>query len=212
MDILKIFGILLCDLNHIMSIFQNLSESERAKCRTIRFQSGETLFHEGDECQGVCLLLQGKVKIRSYSLEGKEIVYNLLGAGDLFGNNLVFASDSTYRGSVVAEEDGSALYIEKKALIEILQSNPKFLVEYLRSQSDFGKKLNARIKLLSLSSPEERLDFYLSLNQGSVTYKSLTSLADELGIKRETLSRLVHKKCRLGELALSPHRLSAPLK
>ena len=157
---------------------------------------------------GVGIVLEGKLRIRSYSLEGKEIVYNLLGAGEIFGNNLLFSSDETFRGSVVGESDGSILYIDKESLVGILQTNKDFLLEYLKAQSDFGKSLNARIKLLSLPSPEERLDYVLSLGKGSIQFKSLTVLSEQLHIKRETLSRLVHRLKKDGQITLEKHRIS----
>ena len=175
----------------------------------MRYTFGQTLFHEGDHCEGVAIIIEGLVRISSYTLDGRQIVYNILDAGDIFGNNLVFSSDDTYRGSVVGQEDGEALFIPKEALLEILQSNAAFLREYLRRQSDFGKQLNARIKILSMASPEERLDYLLSLNKGVLKFRTISDLAMDLQVTRETLSRLIHRKAREGSILLKPHQIIA---
>jgi len=191
-----------------MTLIDTLSESERGQCETVAFRKGQVLFQEGDECLGVSLVMGGKIRISGVSLEGKQIVYNLIGVGDMFGNNLVFSSDNTYRGAVTADEDGTLLYIRKETLVRLIQGNADFLFAYLRAQSDLGKRMNSRIRLLSLSSPEERLDYYLSMHKGRVEVKSITALALELHVQRETLSRLVNGKIKEGTLRYENHILS----
>ena len=62
---------------------------------------------------------------------------------------------------------------------------------YLQAQSDFGKSLNARIQLLSFTNAEERLFYYASKNDNVIIFKNVTALAAQIGIQRETLSRLL---------------------
>ena len=185
-----------------MTIYDLLTETERGKCQIQMVRKGETLHHEGDPCLGVTYVLSGRIKIASYTSSGQEIVFNTLGAGQFFGNNLVFSSDPEYKGTVIAEEESKILYIPKSVLTEILKSNERFLAEYLRIQSDFGQSLNGKIKILSLGSAEERLDCALALGKGSIRFRSVQSLAAELGLQRETLSRLIHRLEREGKIVI----------
>lgn len=156
-----------------------------------KFIKDEILFHENDECKGVGIVLSGKIKIVSYSFSGREILYNQLSSGEMFGANLVFSSERSYRGNVVGESGGSYLYIAKQKLIDLLQSNRDFLLRFLEMQSDFGKELNRQTKILSFNSAEERLVYFLHVNGGETKPDSIASLARKLGLERETLSRLI---------------------
>ena len=76
-------------------------------------------------------------------------------------------------------------------MIYLLQNNKEFLDLYLQAQSDKAKALTARIQLLSFTNAEERLFYYASKNNNVITFKNVTSLAAQIGIQRETLSRLL---------------------
>ena len=127
----------------------------------------------------------------SYAFKGKEMLLNSLKAGDIFGNNLIFSSDPVYRGDVIAKEKCVIAFINKENLVFLLQNNQDFLKLYLQAQSDFGKSLNARIQLLSFTNAEERLFYYASKNDNVIIFKNVTALAAQIGIQRETLSRLL---------------------
>ncbi len=90
-----------------------------------------------------------------------------------------------------ATDDCEIAYISKEALLEIFRNNRAFLLAYLKIQADFGMSLNSRIKMLSLASAKERLLYYLEDHGGAVRYDTVTSLAKELGLERETLSRTI---------------------
>ncbi|MBR5750209.1 MAG: Crp/Fnr family transcriptional regulator, partial [Bacilli bacterium] len=147
--------------------------------------------------------------ISSYSYGGKEIVYNLIGPGAMFGNNLLYADDKRYKGNVVAKKKTTLYLINKTSLMKLLAQNPKFLEFFLSTASNKVKDLNARVRLLSFQVLEERLMFLIHENKGILPYVSITSLASELGAERETLSRLVSRLSREGTIRKEKHRLIA---
>lgn len=157
------------------------------------YKKGETLFIEGDECTRIGIVSFGEISIKSFFSNGKEVVYNSLHQGQMFGNNLIFSSNPHYRGDVVAESDSEVFFINKESLMNILQSDTEFLKQYLTEQSDFSKTLNLKIKLLTIPGAQDRLIYYLTINKGKIYYKSVTKLADELYLTRESLSRTIKK-------------------
>ena len=157
------------------------------------FKAGETLFMENDVCSCVGLVKSGEISIKSFFADGKEVVYNTLTSGQLFGNNLIFSTKPYYRGDVVANKDSEIIFIGKESLLSLLQKDKEFLLSYLTEQSDFSKTLNLKIKLLTISSAEDRLLYYLTFNNNKITYKSITKLANELFLTRESLSRTIRK-------------------
>lgn len=175
-----------------------LTKNSGIKYDSISTKRNQTLFFEGDECKNIGLVISGKVIIVSYLSDGKEVIYNELGKGEMFGNNLIFSSEPFYRGDVVATDESEIVYIEKEELLKALSQNVGLLEMFLKYQSDFSKNLNFKIKLLTLSGAEERLRYYLTVNKGQVSYKSVTKLSKELYLSRETLSRTIYKMEKKG--------------
>ena len=174
-----------------IALLNVLSKKEHQLVKGYQIAKGNIIFHEGDACESIGIIISGKVDIVSYSFQGREMLINSLKAGELFGNNLIFSSSPIYKGDVVAKEKAVIAFINKEDLITLLQNNKEFLELYLQAQSDKAKLLTARIQLLSFPNAEERLFYYASKNHNVIEYKNVTTLAATIGVQRETLSRLL---------------------
>ena len=174
-----------------IALLNVLSKQEHKLVKGYQVAKGNTIYHEGDRCESIGIVVSGKIDIVSYSFEGKEQIINSLKAGEIFGNNLLFSSEPIYRGNVIAKEKAVIAFISKDNLISLLQTNQEFLELYLQAQSDKAKALTARIQLLSFTNAEERLFYYASKNNNQIIFKNVTSLAATIGVQRETLSRLL---------------------
>lgn len=174
-----------------IAILNVLTKKEHQLVKGYQIAKGNIIYHEGDVCENIGIVISGKIDIVSYSFEGKEQLINTLKAGEIFGNNLLFSSEPLYRGDVVAKEKSVVAFINKENLVFLLQNNVEFLNLYLKAQSDKAKALTARIQLLSFTNAEERLFYYASKNDGVIIFKNVTSLAATIGVQRETLSRLL---------------------
>ena len=191
--------------NNILSL---LSKEEQQLLEVKSVDRGTYLFREGELCSKVSIVVSGGVKIASTHYSGSEVVFNILESGEIFGNNLIFSDQPVYKGDVIAIKDSTIVSISKENLTKILQSNKEFLIAYLNVQSNFGKKLNSTIKMLSMSSAEDRFMFYLHENKGEISYHTVADLADILNLKRETLSRLLTKLEKENVVKRSPHKIS----
>ena len=176
-----------------MNIIALLNEKEKERLIYKELRKGETLFYENDRCGEIGIVKYGKLLITSYPENGNPIIYNRLKEDDMFGNNLLFSSQPFYKGDVIAESDSGIILIKKEVLIGFLEENTDFLLAYLQIQADSGKRLHSRIRLLSIDSAQERFITYLCENGNKITYSSVSDLADDLFIRRETLSRLLSK-------------------
>lgn len=157
------------------------------------YKKNATIFFENEVCKKVGIVKNGEISIKSYFSNGKEVTYNSLTKGEMFGNNLIFSSSPLHRGDVVAITDTIIYFIDKQNLLRLMKEDDKFLVEYLTNQSDFSKGLNLKIKLLTISGAEDRLVYYLTFNKNKIKYKSITDLANTLYLSRESLSRTITK-------------------
>jgi len=191
--------------NNILSL---LTKEEQKLLEIKSADKGTYLFREGELCSKVSIVVSGGVKIVSTHYSGSEVVFNMLENGEMFGNNLIFSNNPFYKGDVVTTKDTTLVSIKRDHLEKILQSNKEFLISYLNIQSNFGKKLNSTIKMLSMSSAEDRFMFYLHENKDEFSYHTITDLADILNLKRETLSRLLTELEKENIIRRSPHHIS----
>lgn len=191
--------------NNILSL---LSKEEQQLLEVKSVDRGTYLFREGELCSKVSIVVSGGVKIASIHYSGSEVVFNILDSREIFGNNLIFSDQPIYKGDVIAIKDSTIVLISKENLTKIMQSNKEFLIAYLNVQSNFGKKLNSTIKMLSMPSAEDRFMFYLHENKDEISYHTVADLADILNLKRETLSRLLTKLEKENVVKRSPHKIS----
>lgn len=175
-------------------------EKHKTELEKKSYKKGETLFFENDLCTKIGFVSEGEIAIKSYLSYGKEIVYNTIKKGQMFGNNLLFSSNPHYRGDVVAEQNCEIFFINKDKIIQLLQNNKELLESYLNEQSDFSKTLNLKIKLLTISSASDRFLYFISINKGEINYKSVTKLANDLYLTRESLSRTIQKLVKIGQI------------
>ena len=189
------------------NILSTLTKEDQKLLEVKTLNRGEFLFREGQLCTNVAIVVSGQVKISSMNYSGSEVIFNVLSKGEMFGNNLIFSDEQTYKGDVVALKDSTIVLIRKDNLENILQSNKQFLLMYLNIQSNFGKKLNSTIKMLSFASAEDRFNYYLHESKGEIDFRTVTELADILHLKRETLSRVLTKLEKENAIRRSPHKI-----
>src|SRR5215207_6499745 len=90
-----------------VKLFAGLSADDlvarAANLQRRRYGKGQFIFQQGDP--GLCLYLveSGKVKIASYSSEGKGLILNLLSPGDFFGE-LALLDGEPHSADALAQE------------------------------------------------------------------------------------------------------------
>jgi CRP-like cAMP-binding protein len=172
-------------------LLDKLNAQELNKIKTLSFNKDDVIFHEDDLCEEITILLEGVIEISSYSFQGMKMIYNTILPNQIFGNNLLFSSEPRYKGNVICKTKCKVAIIKKDILVNIISNNQEFLLEYLKLQSDFGKTLNDKIKILSFKNADERLFYYLKINNNHIKINSIAYLAKELYLSREATSRLI---------------------
>ena len=176
-----------------MNLLETIKKKEKEYLIHRNLEKDEILYREDDYCEVIGIVINGELIITSFLENGNTIIYNDIKDNGVFGNNLIFSSYPYFRGDIIATKDTEVVLISKDNLIKLLTTNNDFLIEYMRIQSNFGKELNARIKLLSINNIQDRFLYYLHLNKDVISYNTITDLAKQLNIERETLSRLISK-------------------
>jgi len=128
----------------------------------------EELFHKGDQSGEVYVIVSGKLKALTTSAKGDDVVFSILGPGEVFGEvALLGATPRT--ATVTAIEDCHLLVIGQRDFMSFLKTNPEVPVKLLAV-------LATRLKRVS-----ELVEDTLFLNLPLRLAKKLMSLSRTFG-------------------------------
>lgn len=118
-----------------------------AMMRITKRRRGEWLFIIGDPAESIYLLQQGRIKMIALAEDGHEVLHEIIGPGDIFGET------STILGiprttSAQALEDSLLYEIRRRDFESLLTAHPEMSLQLLKS---LGKRLKkAEAQLLNL--------------------------------------------------------------
>jgi CRP-like cAMP-binding protein len=101
------------------------------------FAKRKTIFAQGDSCDAVFYIQEGKVKLTVVSKIGKEATIGILNKGDFFGEGCL-TGQHLRLCSATAMTDCSVMKIGKKSMTEVLHNEPAFselFVAYLLARN-----------------------------------------------------------------------------
>lgn len=98
-----------------------------------RYSARDFIFQKEDKGSCMMLVLQGHVRISVSSAEGKEIILNRLGAGEMFGE-MALIDDEPRCADAIAEagEEVLLLIIYRRDFLAYLDQRPKVAIELLK--------------------------------------------------------------------------------
>lgn len=173
------------------NLFDNAKDFEKLVYYK-KYNKGEIIYFEGDECKNVSVIIKGEVSITTYNYDSITEI-NHLKDNELFGDSLVLSNDNRYLGNVNAIKDTTICIIPKDNWIKILK-NETILKNYLEIVSNKVFKIQSKVKILSQKTIRDRILFYIlteykRTNKKEIKIKSKEALAMYLNIPRPSLSR-----------------------
>jgi len=164
-----------------------------------RFDHGELLFNEGDRCQGLYLVANGKIRIFKLSPSGREQILAVEGPGSSFAELPVF-DGGTYPASASALEDAEVLFISRKDFHGLCLQHPEVGLKVIAVVGARLRRLVGIIEELSFTTVRQRLIavlLRLARTDGKRSKEGVViempgshqDLAAELGTVRELISR-----------------------
>ncbi|HHX36394.1 MAG TPA: Crp/Fnr family transcriptional regulator [Clostridiaceae bacterium] len=125
------------------------------------YYKGEMLANEGDECQALGIVLDGQVALQKYSFDGEFTTLDLLGTGDVFGEDLIFSSRHIWPYSIEAVTHTKIIMLTLNVLIPLFQENPEIIRSFMAFMSDRIQEQNQRIMVLSQRTLRGKISNYL---------------------------------------------------
>lgn len=173
---------------------------DKSLFKLLKYKKNDVIKNHGDICDSIGIVLSGSIKIIDITFYNKEFVIDILKTNELFGENLMFSSKNYYPGDLIAQTQTEIAFIDKNTFIKLLSDNHNFKIFYLSYISNKFIKLQKRLKILSQPSIEEKIIYFMQINQanGEVFIQSITELSNYLNIPRPSLSRSISKLIREG--------------
>ena len=171
--------------------------TERARLRP--FSVGETVFGEGERCEGLYVVERGHLRIFKSSADGREQVLSIDGPGSSVAELPVF-DGGPYPASAVTLEDSRLIFISRADFHELCMSHPQVSLKVLRVVGARLRRLVGIIEELSFTTVRHRLATMLvklARVEGQEVDEGVTILlpdghqeiASRIGTVRELVSR-----------------------
>ena len=134
---------------------------EETKYHINKYDKGEIIAHEEEECSTIGLILEGTIELQRIYPSGKYIVLNKLTLGDVFGEAIIFSKQENYPATVIALNQCSILYIDKVDMLELFSREKRILENFLELLSNKVLMLNSKIKNISFKNIRHRVINYI---------------------------------------------------
>jgi CRP-like cAMP-binding protein len=171
-------------------------EDLSARLRRRRYRRGDAVFYQGDPGTSLCIVQVGRIKLGLTSPEGREIILDLFGPGEVFGELALFDGEPR-SADAAAVEASELLLLDRDEFLGYLVRRPELAIQMLSTLAwrlrrdaqllqdaaflDVPARL-ARTILRLAASPDQR--------QPAVTPRlTQTDLAGMVGTTRETLNK-----------------------
>jgi CRP/FNR family transcriptional regulator, dissimilatory nitrate respiration regulator len=189
-------------------LFKELAPEEleriAAHTRQVRAERGEILFHRGDPANGFHLVIYGQVKLAFISSKGDEKVVEIIGQGGSFGEAVMFM-ERPHVVTAQALADTLLLYVQKEAIFEELDRDPRFARRIIAGLSRRLHHLMADLEAYSMRSGTQRVIGFLlrdcpreredpGADTVEVTLPTTKGVvASRLNVTQEHFSRILHE-------------------
>ena len=163
------------------------------------------LFQEGDPSDGLYVLLSGQLKVYAASTDGQEVVYNVLGPGELLGEVALFGGPRS--ASVRATTNAECLVMQNSVAHELLRTRPEFAAHVFAKLASRARRSTRMARSMALDGVPERVIALLetcAVREGTALRvpAELTQkeIASRIGASREMVHKVIGKLTRGGFL------------
>lgn len=168
-----------------------------AKKRT--FKRGSTIFAKGDSGQSLFFIISGTVKIGVSSADGRGAIFNMVDAGEMFGEIAVL--DGLARtADAIANSDSDLFVIDRKDFLSLLASQPVLatkLIELLCVRLRWISDHVEQVIFPDLSGKLAKALIRLIDRPGAAPDKKITitqqEIGEMLGMSRESVNKQLHE-------------------
>ena len=124
---------------YFSSVPSGEAQALAARLRERHYRKGDVIFRKGDPCEGLFIVLTGRVRTSITSIDGREQVLKVFGPGRTFADIPVF-DDEPFPADAVAAMDSTVAILSQPDLLDLLQRHPEVGLDVIRL---FASRLRA---------------------------------------------------------------------
>ena len=172
-----------------------------------KMPAGGTLNVCSDEVDAVGLLLQGSVKIRAHSEDGREFSIYRINPGEICMLSIAFMHASNrLHAEMSVEQDAVVMQIPQEQFEKLMAHSAAFRKYLMQIMSGYVVKLLDLIEEAHFDDLQTRILSHINelqrISGADVINTTHQQLANELGSSREVISRILKSLERQGALKL----------
>jgi CRP-like cAMP-binding protein len=174
-------------------LFGKLSASEIdsliSYARVERYPAGREIFAKGSPGQSLMAVLGGSIKISSLSSDGKEVVFRIINAGEIFGE--IGALDGEERSAdATAMTDCELLVLNRRDFLPVLENRVDLCMILLRILCRRLRQTSEQVEDVMFRHLEPRIAKALLQLAESVGLHGLQSTSVELHLSQRELGNM----------------------
>ncbi|WP_053076633.1 Crp/Fnr family transcriptional regulator [Caenimonas sp. SL110] len=178
------------------------------------YRKNTVIVNEGEVGESLFILLEGRVKVFSNDQDGREITYNVVEAGDYFGE--MWLDGGPRSASVMTIEPCICSVVGRAALREHLADEPEFALDLVAQVIRRARAATETARNMALLDVYGRVVVALESHQGParadapITLTQIThqNIASRVGASREMVSRLLKDLEKGGYIELGVKRIT----
>jgi CRP/FNR family transcriptional regulator, cyclic AMP receptor protein len=198
----------------VPKVFQNVNQTTRAKLvpyGMLRpYKKGEVIFRDQEEVNRFYFVISGFITLYKVNMKQSQKVIFIYGSGEMLNEVLIDRPKASINCEALS--DVITLSYSRKQLLEMMEQDFELTLAVMKSSV---KKTRRLYRQLANTSNVVRVDcqvasklWKLAFDYGEATEEgvkikfelSISFLADMVGSKRETVSRIVNRLCKEGLL------------
>lgn len=122
---------------------------------------GEILEIEGDPAQDIGIVVKGQLAKQKYSSDGSFVMIDLLGAGDAYGEDLIFSHHKDQVLAIEAITNGEILSVPRLIVKDLMAAYPVVKDNFLYYLSETIHQQHRRVLVLSQRNLRQKISSYL---------------------------------------------------
>lgn len=181
--------------------------------RVERYPAGEEIFAKGSPGNSMMIVLRGSVRISSISLTGKEIVLNIINAGQIVGE-IATLDGGERSGDAVAMTDCELLVLNRRDFMPFLENHADICLMLIKILCQRLRQTSEQVEDLQFRHLEGRIAkalLHLSERSGSSgvdgrvleLHMSQSELANIVGSSRESVNKQLQAWHKAGFIDLA---------
>ncbi len=205
-------------------LFQDLPRSATdlvlRHMRSVRYRPDQVIFRKGDPGTSMMLVVSGRVKICSSSWDGREVVLNLIDAGEVLGE-IALLDGRERTADAIAMEATTLHVLDRRDFLPVLRQNPDIGIRLLSVLCQRLRRTSEQVEDLVFLEHAVRLAkilLWLARRYGrsspdgvAIALKlSQRELGTLVGVRRESMNRQLAAWRAAGLIDMSRGQITIP--